>query len=477
MNINLINKLREDIAFVEDSLVAINDSADGAKLSDEAQAAWDEGVAFLGDAEDKTGARAELADLEARAKIAADIVNGAGKRADAPNFHRPKADLSASDMKHADRGTIRDAAMRAVEHADKTYLGGVTGRADVLDKALNRGESKHYSSDLVARSIVATSSPDYQNAFLKGINGQSHEWTQAEASAYRDARNASLTDGEGGFGVPTIVDPTVIITSGATGSALIDAAKVVPVTSSDWNGVSAGEATWSMDAEGAQVSEDTPTFTQPTIKMEKPQGFIEYTIEIGQDYPGWAAEMGRVITHGYRSLVASQAAVGTGDSPQTTGIFVGATSTVDVGTDNTFAATDVDAVYAAVPEDFRANGKWVMDVSTENAIRAFGSGTATSRFTVDQTADGITLLNGKPVILSDYAPTLAAATDASKHLVFGDMEYFVIGQRLGMTMTAIQVLMGANQRPTGKSGLYAYARMGTGVVNPAAFRLLKNITT
>ena len=477
MNPDLINKLREDIAFVEDSLVAINDAAEGAALTDDAKAAWDDGVAFLGDADAQTGARHELALLEQRAKIATDIVNGAGKRADVPNFHRSATDIAVADVKNADRGVIRDAAMRAIEAADKSYLSGATGRADKLAATLNRGESDAYSSDLVARSIVATSNPDYQNAFLKGINGQKNEWTDAEAAAFRDARNASLTGNEGGFGVPTIIDPTVIITSGATGSALIDAANMIPVTSSSWNGVSAPEAAWSMDGEGTETSEDTPTFAQPSITVEKAVGFMAYTAELGMDYPGWAAQMARTINHGYLSLAARQVAIGTGVSPQTTGIFVGATTTVDVGTDNTFAATDVDATYAAVPEDFRSNGAWVMDVTVENAIRAFGSGTATSRFTVDQTAGGITLLNGKPVILSDYAPTLAAATDASKHLVFGDMEYFLFVQRMGMTMTAIDVLFGANQLPTGKSGLYSTARFGTGVSNPSAFRTLKNITT
>jgi HK97 family phage major capsid protein len=475
MNVELIDQLRADIAYVEDSLVAINDAADGAKLTDEAQAAWDEGVAYLGD--ETTGARAELADLEARAKIAQSIVDGAGRRADVPSFHRAPAELGAVDAATAPSNVIRDAAMRAIENADKSYLGKMTGRADALDRALNLGESKTFSSDLVARSIVATSNADYQSAFVKGVNGQSNMWTPAEAAAFRDAQNASLTGNEGGYGVPTLIDPTVIITSGATGSALIDAANVVPVTTSNWKGVSAGEAAWSMDDEGAEVSEDTPTFAQPSITMEKAQGWMEYTVELGQDYPSWAAQMGRLLSHGYRTIVAKEAAVGTGVSPRTTGIFFGATTTTDVGTDNTFVATDIDKVYAAVPEDFRANGSWVMNVTVENAIRAFGSGTATSRFTVDQTADGITLLNGKPVILSDHAPTLAAATDASKHLVFGDMEYFIIGQRLGMTLTAVDVVLGSNRRPTGKSGLYAYARFGTGVSNASAFRLLKNITT
>lgn len=477
MKTELINKLREDIAFVEDSLVALNDAAEDAKLTAEAQAAWDAGVAFLGDADvENSGARYELAQGEARAKIAADIVNGAGKRADAPNFHRSAADVSDIDVRNAPIATVRDAAMRAIENADKSYLGKMSGRSDALSGALNLGETGDYSSDLVARSIVATSSADYQNAFLKGIHGQSAEWTPAEASAIRDARNASLTGNEGGFGVPTLVDPTVIITSGATGSALIDAATVVPVTSSTWNGVSAAGAAWSMDAEGVEVDENSPAFAQPSIKMEKPQSWIEYTLELGMDYPGWAGQMGRILGTGYRTLVATQGAIGTGVSPQTTGLFVGSTQTVDVGTDNTLAAADVDATYAAVPEDFRANGSWVMDVTVENAIRAFGADNQ-SRFTVDQTAGGISMLNGKPVILSDHAPTLAAAIDASKHLVFGDLSYFVIGQRLGMSLTAVQVVMGSNQRPTGKSGLYATARFGTGVTNVAAMRTLKNITT
>ena len=165
-----------------------------------------------------------------------------------------------------------------------------------------------------------------------------------------------------------------------------------------------------------------------------------------------------------------------GSTPQTTGLFVGATTTLNVATDNTFAAADVDATYAAVPEDFRANGSWVMNVDVENEIRAFGSGTATSRFTVDQTAAGITLLNGKPVILTDHAPAWTAA-DAQKILVFGDLENFILAQRLGMTLVNTGYLMGANFRPTGQMGLYGYARFGSGVPVVNAFRTLKNITT
>ncbi len=405
---NKLHTLRNDVAYVEDCLIALNDSAVDSTLDDAAQASWDAGQEYL------TTARVELADLEARAQIVEDLRNGAGKRADAPNFIRPAADVGDVDTLTASASVIRDAAMRAIETADKSILKNIgDSRADALESAINRGESRDYSSGLVARAIVATSKPDYQAAFMKGIAGRADEMTNAERASLIEVRAQSLTPSEGGYGVPIIIDPTILITNGQSRNPLIAAARVEPITTTSWKGVSAPQAAWSMDAAGTQVSDDSVTFAQPSILTEKPQAFIPYDFELGMDYPGFANQMGRVLSQGYTYLVAQQLAVGTGSTPQTTGLFVGATTQIDVGTDNTLAATDIDAIYAATPEDFRGEGKWVMNVDVENEIRAFGSGTATSRFTVDQTRDGITLLNGKEVILTDHAPGRGSRGDRS----------------------------------------------------------------
>jgi HK97 family phage major capsid protein len=395
-----------------------------------------------------------------------------------PNFVRGP-DIGADiDTRSASDGEVRDAAMRAIEHADKTYLRSIgDSRATALEAAISRGVSDDYDSTKVARYLVATSKAAYERAFMKGIAGRDAEWTDEERAAVTEARAANIgTDADGGYGVPIIIDPTVLITSGQSRNPLISAVRVEPITNDTWRGVSSAHAVWSMDAEAAQASDDMVTLAQPTIQTEKPQAFIPYSFEVGMDYPGFAAQMGRVLAQGYTYLVANQLAIGTGTTPETTGLFVGATTTLDVATDNTFVAADVDSTYAAVPEDFRANGSWVMNVDVENEIRAFGSGTATSRFTVDQTADGITLLNGKPVILTDHAPAWTAA-DGQNILVFGDLDNMIMAQRLGMSLSNIPFLFGANQRPTGQSGLYGYARFGSGVPVVNAFRRLKNITT
>ena len=453
-------------------------------LTTETRSATDDEAALLALAVDDLKARnaaitASQAVIDAK-KADVDELEAERARRDNVPFQilgRGNVDPKDVDTRSAPIGEVRDAAKRAIERADSQYLGSIgDSRADALERAMSRGESRNYSSDLVARSIVATAKPAYERAFLKGIAGRADELTNEERDALIEARAQSLTGNQGGFGVPVIIDPTIMITNGQSRNPLINAARVEAITNDKWKGVSGAHAAWSMDASGTQVSDDTVTLAQPEIQTEKPQVFIPYDLEIGMDYPGFANEFGRVISQGYTYLVAQQLAVGTGTSPQTTGIFVGATTAINVATDNTLAAVDIDAVYAATPEDFRANGSWVMNVDVENEIRAFGSGTATSRFTVDQTAEGITLLNGKPVILTDHAPAWSAS-DGQNVLVFGDMDNYVVAQRLGLSVSNVPFLFGANQRPTGQAGLYGMARFGADAVVANAFRRLKNITT
>lgn len=287
----------------------------------------------------------------------------------------------------------------------------------------------------------------------------------------------SLTDANGGFGVPILIDPTVIVTSGASDVPLLRVSRIEAITNDEWKGVSSAGVTWSFDAEATEVSDDSPTLAQPTVKAEKAQGFIAYSIEIGEDYPGFAAEMARLLDEGYRDLLASATAVGSGTNAPF-GIFTALDANTNVEvvvtTDGAFGAVDLDKVWAALPERYRRNASWFMNVDVENEIRAFGSGTATSRFTVDQTREGISLLNGKPVLTSDYAPTFTGTTGASNILVVGDFSNYLVAQRVGMSVELVPHILGSNRRPSGQRGWYAYARVGADSINDLGFRLLQN---
>ena len=57
--------------------------------------------------------------------------------------------------------------------------------------------------------------------------------------------------------------------------------------------------------------------------------------------------------------------------------------------------------------------------------------------------------------------------------VIGDFRYYVIADRLGLTLEVIPHLFDTNNMPTGQRGLYAYWRNGAKVVDANAFRTLK----
>lgn len=453
---------------VEELRSEIAELVDIEEISPEQDARLDEAIAEF---EAKSG---QLAAAEERAAKVAEIRARDDLRAlpgwdTGPSFIR-KVDTNVDAAGPIDE--VRDAARKIIEEsrfvdpADQAHVERLVLR-----------NSANASGDAIARRLVATERPEYRSAFLKGVTGNAALLSDDERRAVAEVRAMSSSDTAGGFGVPILIDPTVLITGGKGLTGILSYVRVEQITNDAWKGVSAASTSWSFDQEAAQVSDDASTFAQPSVPVHKAQGFIPASLEIAQDYPGLANELGRLLMDGYMDLLASKLATGSG-SDEPTGIFTALDANTNVEvvttTDGLFGAVDIDKVWKSVPEKFRARSVWFMNVDVENEIRAFGSGTATSRFTVDQTAEGISLLNGKPVVLSDYAPEFTGTTGAANILVVGDFSNYVVAQRVGMTVVDVPVLFGANQRPTGQRGWYAYARVGADAVVDNAFRLLQN---
>ena len=85
---------------------------------------------------------------------------------------------------------------------------------------------------------------------------------------------------------------------------------VVLATGDVWNGVAAGAVSWSYDAEAAEVSDDAPAFTQPSIPIYKAAGFVPISYEAFADAANITQEVGRLLAFGKDTLEASTFAVG-----------------------------------------------------------------------------------------------------------------------------------------------------------------------
>jgi HK97 family phage major capsid protein len=222
------------------------------------------------------------------------------------------------------------------------------------------------------------------------------------------------------------------------------------------------------------------TLAQPAITAYTARGHIPYSVEVAQDYPGFATEIQALLEQGYVDLIALKTLMGSGTS-EPWGIFPailagGVSVQVTSTTDGAFGGVDVFNVWNALPERFRSRASWVMSVSHESAIRQFATGTnAAAYFTVDLTADGISRINGRPVYVTDYAPALSTTTGAASRLVVGDFQHYVIAQRAGITFENIQMLFAtANNLPSLQRSRLGWARLGADSVADNGFRILCN---
>lgn len=329
----------------------------------------------------------------------------------------------------------------------------------------------------LARLALVASSPEYLRAFGKAATNRLHELTMDEQRALEQTRALSLTDSAGGYLVPFQLDPTVIITANGSRNDIRRIARQVVATGDTWNGVTAGAVSWSWDAEATQVSDDAPTFAQPSIPVYKAAGFVPVSIEALQDMANGAAEVARLLAFGKDVLEAAAFATGSGTG-QPTGVVTGLVGSGAVqasATADTLAVGDLYTVQGGLPARFRSNAAWLATNAFYNRARQFDTAGGSSLW-AQLADDRPALLLGRPAYESEDMDGVINATQENYMAVFGDFESYVIADRIGMTVEFIPHLFGtANGRPTGQRGWYAYYRTGATVVNTAAFKLL-NVT-
>jgi HK97 family phage major capsid protein len=391
---------------------------------------------------------------------------------DAPQvMRRTEVDV---DVRTASRSELRSAALAIL---DRDGAGLATRQGDHVDR-LVRTQNGNTDGAQIAKRMVLTENEHYRSAFAKAVTSPAPAWTAEEARAIAEFRAMSGgVDTAGGFGVPVLIDPSIILTSGAAAAPVLDLARIVTITTDEWKGVSSAGVSWSYDSEGSQVSDDSPTLAQPTVKVFTARGFIPYSIEIGEDYPSFAAEMRRLLDAGYIDLVAQQTITGAGStSPR--GIFTALDANTNVEvivtTDGQFGAVDLLKVWKSLPERYRGSATWIMSTDVENEVRSFSANSQGSFYTINLAEGGIGNLFGRPVRTTDYAPEFTGTTGAANILVVGDFSNFLVAQRAGMNLELVPHLFGAQGRPTGQRGWFAYARHGFDSVNDLGFRILQN---
>lgn len=379
----------------------------------------------------------------------------------------------------------RDRAKRAVEdfhfpHPDVSR--GLIKREAVQNHLVHLLETAEREDGALALHFLRAGSPQYKKAFGKMVMGQTLTTEESRALAV-------ATGPTGGYAVPITLDPTLIPTSNGVVNPIRSLARIETIVGLEYRGLTAGAVVASYAPEGTEATDNTPVLAQPDLFVERAQAFVPYSIEIGMDWAGLQAGMAKLIQDAKDVLEGNKFTLGVGhtnNEPQ--GLITGATNVVNTAGSGAFAIADLYTLEQSLPPRFRPLGQFFGNRATYNLVRQFGASANQNLWLtiVDQSggplAQGLANTGaggngnlGQRLLgygTNEVSDMTSAITTGSKILAIGDPNYYLIVDRIGMTVELVPHLFGSNRRPTGQRGLYAYWRNTGAVVDPNAWRVL-----
>lgn len=370
---------------------------------------------------------------------------------------------NVSDLRADDRSN--DTVARAIT-AFETSGRGVSDaeREVIIDKIENiPGAAVH---------ALVHGSPAYRSAFGTWMKtqGQNTYLNPEEIDAVR--ASMSLTGANGGYTLPTLLDPTLIKTGTASRNPIRSVARVVQGTQNVLNLVTANGVTTYWVAEGSAFTDGTPAFTNPQITAGKLAGYLTGSFEIFED-SNLQAQLPGLIAEAFDFAEGAAFISGSGSgAPKgiVTAISATAASTVTATTRGSYTSAsvaDVFAVVNATAPRYEDNSTWVANKAWFNTTRQIANPTAAGQLL----PVGSNELLGSPLINSSSMS--AATTSGTVMAILGDFSQYVIFDRLGTTVEFVSNVVDGSGLPLGQRGLVAYKRVGADVTDLNAFRFLK----
>lgn len=426
--------------------------------------------------------RAAAADYEARMEVvrSASLAPGGSESGDGARFGAPQVmrrvdpfDVLNRSTFGQDRGELRrsfiDANLKAVEGRD---LAGADNERH-FEAVIRR----HGSDLLWAQNILERSRPEYESAWAKIVMGRPEQLTDIERTALSSGSNTN-----GGYLIPTHLDPTIILTNSGSSNVMRQHARVVTLTEgTTWNGVTSAGVTASWDGELAEVSDDSPTFGRVSIPTTMAQALVQASIPSTEDITGLGSDIMMMFADAKDRLEGAAHISGTG-SGQPKGIVTALDASTTVEITSTTAATigevDIHALYRGVPVRWRNNGKFMANPLYTLAVKRLGTAVS-SAYSGDLTMPVSERWLGRPVVESDDMPTTQTTTALDNEIIYGDFSNYLIVDKPGsMSVEYIPHLFNTtNNLPDGRRAWYARWRTGADATNILAFRILQDKTS
>lgn len=378
----------------------------------------------------------------------------------------------------AQRVALRDRARRALDFA--TFPSERADRAACQEHVEDMLTGSDSADSEIARRVLVTGSPLYRSGMNKYLAG-----TARLASEERAMSLGTTT--AGGFAVVYELDPTFIRTSNLSVNPFRGICRQVTIAgTNEWRGVSSGGVVAAYGAEASESSDNSPTLAQPAVIVQKASAFIPFSIEAGQDITGLQGELATGIQDAKDDLEAQQFTTGVGTTVYPQGILVGATTTTSTATTGAFVISDLYTLEQSLPPRFRPRGALVGNRYIYDKVRQFdsaggagmwlgyvGAGPLSQGYGNNVPTDGS--LHQRLIGIPAYEDSAMAATltTGSSLMIYGDFNYMVLVDRVGLNLEVAPMLFGPSNRfPSGQRGLLGWWRNSSKVLSSNAFRVL-----
>lgn len=338
-----------------------------------------------------------------------------------------------------------------------------------------------------ARHALIYGSPAYRSAFQKVMaaeaKGRVANLSDAEREALAVAEEAeradySLTGANGGYMLPTLLDPTLILTGTRSKNPVRRLARVERGSQNVWHGVTAGAVTSYWTAEAAAMTAGNNTLTSPAVTASKMTAYLPGSYEIFED-SNLASQLGVVIGESFDDLESDALISGSGSGAPTgiiTAISATAGSTVTATTRGAFtsaSSADVYAVVNAVAPRFEESSQWVGNKAHFNTINTMSPSGGGSLFWGNFNQSSYS----KPPLLGYGVNTASSmtsgTTSGSVLLILGDWSRYLVYDRIGTQVEFVQNVVNSSGLPTGERAYIAHKRVGGACLDVNAFRFLK----
>lgn len=415
---------------------------------------------------------------EKRAKVREISTEPTNREAGAPNViirKDPFEGVESVRMNVDIEGRVHMGSDEVVAKARSAFEGGKFRgvKSDQIEALLERVENVPG----VAEHALVHGTPGYRSAFETFMRSHGVNPLYSAEELYALRASLSLSGANGGYTLPTLLDPTLIHVGTATKNPIRRLARVETGTQNVWHGVGVGNVTTYWKAEASAFTDGSPTYTSPAVTAALLSAYVTGSYEIFEDssqlqqLPGLIGE-----AMDYEESAAFITGSGSGAPKGIVVALTGTAATVTATTRGAFttaSAVDIFAVTNAMNSRYEDSATWVGNKATFNTIKQMSTGSQGSYFWSDfneGVGEGQGLL-GSPIAKSSTMAT--AQTSGTTLLVLGDWSQFLIYDRIGTQVEFIQNVVDGSGLPTGQRGLVAHKRVGSDITDVSAFKLLK----